>query len=179
MIFGEKISLNKNEFTEINFSAPKLDFSSEVEKARSEGFKKGYEEYAKKLEELINNFKKNNEKFEKEIINIKRDFESKVMETAFLIAEKILKYELNKEGYKKMFLSYVSDNKNKNCKILLSSSDYDKLKSDFKNDEAISKIIEVSQELKEGEVYIKSEEYFKEITVLKQMEILKDNFLGN
>ncbi|MEW6013223.1 MAG: hypothetical protein AB1602_07485 [Elusimicrobiota bacterium] len=179
MIFGEKISLNKNDFTEINFSTPKLDFSSEIEKAKSEGFKKGYEEYAKKLEELINNFKKTNERLEKEIINIKKDFESKVMETAFLIAEKILKYELDKEGYKKMFSAYVSDNKNKNCKILLSSSDYDKLNSDLKNDEAIAGMVEVSQDIKEGEIYIKFDEYFKEITVSKQIEILKDNFLGN
>ncbi|MGC8729144.1 MAG: hypothetical protein ACP5SD_07745 [Elusimicrobiales bacterium] len=179
MIFGEKISLNKNDFTEINFSTPKQDFSSEIEKAKSEGFKKGYEEYAKKMEELVNNFKKTSERFEKEIINIKKDFESKVMETAFLIAEKILKYELDKEGYKKMFSAYVSDNKNKNCKILLSSSDYDKLDSNFKNDEAIAGMVEVSQDLKEGEIYIKSDEYFKEITVSKQIEILKDNFLGN
>lgn len=171
----------KNEFMEISFNKDKKDdeIIKVLIKAEKEGFEKGYSEYREKIQKIIEDFARIKDEFEKEKEMIRKEYENRMIEIAFNIAEKILRYEIDKNSYIKFIDSQIKNNENSGSKLLISMSDYEKLKEWIDSNETVKKSVEVSAELKEGEIYIKKGDYIRDITVLNQFEILKENFLGS
>lgn len=178
-----EISINK--LTSMEFSELKniiKDLKSkqkenyEIEKAKEEGFKKGYEDGYKNFAEQINKIFQSLKKFDEELENIKKEYNSKILDMAFVIAEKILKYELEKEGYLKLIEAHIDFFGNKKIKVILPLKLKETIIQALKDkDEKMFERIEFSEDIEEG-LYIKTGNLIREIEPLKQLEILKEQF---
>lgn len=163
----------KNIITELKSKQLK---NTEIEKAKEEGFKKGYEEGYKKFSESISLIYESLKKFEEELENIKKEYDSKIIDIAFIIAEKILKYEIEQEGYLKFIKAHIELIGNKKTKILMPLKLKEMIVETLKNkDEKILERIEFSDDIEDG-IYIKTGNFIREIDPFKQLEILKEHF---
>ncbi|MCX7905439.1 MAG: hypothetical protein N2446_01900 [Elusimicrobiales bacterium] len=152
--------------------------NEELEKAIEDGFKRGYEEGYSKLSYYIKLLSDSLSKFDNEYKKLQNEFTSKVLEVSFAIAEKILKYEIEKDKYINFINSHLKQVGTNNSKIVFPLK-FKELIIEIIEKEKLTNFkerIEFSGEFEDG-IYIKTDGLLKQIDILKQLEILKEQFL--
>lgn len=163
----------KNIITDINQKQQK---NFEIEKAKEEGFKKGYEDGYKAFGECVEKIFEDLKRFDEELERLRKEYESKIIDVAIIIAEKIIKYEIEKDGYINFIKSHIEKIGNKKSKVVFPAKLKDLVLSFVKekNSEIIERI-EFAEDIDNG-FYIKTDNFVREIEPFRQLQIIKEHF---